>query len=160
MRASSCLVVTCLELQEWSSGYLWPDGDLLWFILSQGPYVSGRDILEFPKRTFKLDLTLAILAINNILCSDSYILFPRCSFVSKHVVPAFSQSLKCAIDYLKPVLAECPNAGWFKMWVPPWLQIQPGIWSFETYPEPICSIKMDNGTKANRGIIVLEKSMH
>lgn len=126
----------------------------------QGPYLSGPDTVEFPKWTFKLDLTFETLATNNILCSDSYILFPRCSFVSKHV-PAFSQSLKCAIDYLIPVLAECLNSSWFKMWVSPWLQTHPGLWSFETDPKPIYSpIKVDNETKADRGIIVLEKSMH
>lgn len=102
----------------------------------QGPHLSGPDRLEFPKWTLKLDISWGILATNiNIPSSDSYTVLV-CTrdtvFVSKHV-PAFSQSLKCATDYLKSVLTEYPNSSWFKMWVSPSPLPHPRLWSFETH---------------------------
>ena len=87
--------------------------------------------------------------------------FQDALFVSKHVVLAFSQSLKCAISWLKSVLAESPGARWFKMWGPPSPHPHPRLWFFETYTRQFCfPIKMDQGIKANRGLIISEKPMY
>lgn len=110
-----------LELQMWS----WPLSQwvhMTWQLSPvvhtfQGSPLSGPDILEFPRWTLKLDFYSGNPA--QIPC------FQDTVFVSKHVVPPFSQSLKSTIDYLKSVLAACPNSRWSEMWVLPLSQLHP-----------------------------------
>lgn len=155
---------TRLELQMWS----WPLSQwvhMTWRLSPvvhtfQGSPLSGPDILEFPRWTLKLDFYSGNPA--QIPC------FQDTVFVSKHVVPPFSQSLKSTIDYLKSVLAACPNSRWSEMWVLPLSQLHP-VYNPKDYQSVILwnihwtylfYNKNGQETEANRRLVTLEESMH